>query len=108
MAALGIIEIKGFAAAMAAADAMLKAADVQLFHGDTKGQPPYLNMDGVIGLFIRASDVGSVKAATDAGAQAAKSHGEVVAIHVIAKPEKAAVQAMTGDDKWDTSNQWGR
>jgi ethanolamine utilization protein EutM len=123
MAALGIIEVKGYAAAMAAADAMLKAADVAIFKGPAappppppppplgpppRGEPPYLHMDGVIGLFIRAHDVGSVKAATDAGAEAAKVHGQVVAVHVIAWPQKAAVEAMTGDNDWENSPYWGR
>lgn len=115
MAALGVIEVKGYTAAVAAADAMLKAANVRIFKGVAPappaapiGEPPYLHMDGVIGLFIRADDVGSVKAATDAGAEAAKAHGQVVAVHVIAMPEKAAVEAMTGDPNWDTSTNWGR
>lgn len=92
MAALGVIEVKGYAAAMAAADAMVKAAGVQIFKK--------LHMDGVIALFIRADDVGSVKAATDAGAEAAKPHGQVVAVHVIAKPDKAAVDMVTKSKDW--------
>jgi ethanolamine utilization protein EutM len=101
MAALGLIEVKGFVAAMAAADAMFKAAGVRMYKNR-------LHADGVFALLIRADDVGSAKAATDAGAEAAKSHGQVVAVHVIAKPDSNAVQAVVGSARWDdpTNTDW--
>jgi ethanolamine utilization protein EutM len=93
MPALGIIEVKGYVAAMAAADAMVKATGVRIV-----GTPQH---NGVFGLFISADDVGTAKAATDAGAEAAKPHGQVVAVHVIAKPAPEAVKAITNVANWD-------
>ena len=98
MPALGVIEVKGYAAAMVAADTMLKAAGVRIFK-DTRE----VHLNDVIAVFIRGDDVGSVKAATDAGAEAAKAHGQVVTVHVIAKPDKNAVRAVIGDTDWDNN-----
>jgi ethanolamine utilization protein EutM len=93
MAALGIIETKGYTAALAAADAMKKAATVSIYVG---GNAPR-HTDGLIALFIQAPDVGSVKAAVEAGAEAAKSLGGVASIHVIAAANPAASKALGVD-----------
>src|SRR4051812_4485662 len=78
--ALGLIETKGLIATIAATDAMCKAANVTL-----AGQ---VQIGGAfITTFVRG-DVGSVRAAVDAGAQAATANGELVSSHVIPRPEK--------------------
>ena len=80
MEALGMIETKGFVALIEATDAMLKAADVQ-FHGwDKVGS-------GMVSAFV-TGDVAAVKAATDAGANAASRVGEVVSVQVIPRPHE--------------------
>ena len=94
MAALGIIETKGFAAALAAADAMMKAATVSTYIG---GKAP-LHTNGLIALFVKAADVGSVKAAIEAGAEAAKSLGGVASVHVIASANANASKALGVDE----------
>ena len=76
--ALGMIETRGLVASLEAADAMVKAASVTIV-GQTKSG------GGLISTLIRG-EVGAVKAATDAGAVAANKVGEVVAVHVIARP----------------------
>jgi len=76
--ALGMIETRGLVAALEAADAMVKAASVTIV-GQTKAG------GGLVSTLIRG-EVGAVKAATDAGAVAANKVGEVVAVHVIARP----------------------
>ncbi|MCI0513660.1 BMC domain-containing protein [candidate division KSB1 bacterium] len=76
--ALGMIETKGFIAAVEAADAMVKAANVQLLGRVQVGS-------GLVTVLVRG-DVGAVKAATDAGAAAAEKVGEVVSVHVIPRP----------------------
>ena len=76
--ALGMIETKGFVSLIEATDAMLKAANVQ-FHGwDKVGS-------GLVSAFV-TGDVAAVKAATDAGANAASRIGEVVSVQVIPRP----------------------
>jgi ethanolamine utilization protein EutM len=78
--ALGMIETKGFVSLVEATDAMLKAADVQ-FHGwDKVGS-------GMVSAFV-TGDVAAVKAATDAGANAASRVGEVVSVQVIPRPHE--------------------
>ncbi|HBT46844.1 MAG TPA: ethanolamine utilization protein EutM [Peptococcaceae bacterium] len=77
-AALGLIETKGLVAAIEAADAMLKAAGVELLGMEKIGS-------GLVTVMI-GGDVGAVKAATEAGAAAASKLGEVVAVHVIPRP----------------------
>ena len=78
MEALGMIETKGFVSLVEATDAMLKAADVK-FHGwDKVGS-------GLVSAFV-TGDVAAVKAATDAGANAASRVGEVVSVQVIPRP----------------------
>ena len=76
--AIGMIETKGFVAALAAADAMVKAANVTIVGREEVG-------DGLIAVVIRG-DVGAVKAATEAGAETANQVGELVSVHVIPRP----------------------
>ncbi|MCZ7534111.1 MAG: BMC domain-containing protein [Acidimicrobiia bacterium] len=76
--ALGMVETKGIVAATEAADAMVKAANVTLTSCEQVG-------GGLVAVFIRG-EVGAVKAATDAGAVAASKVGEVLSVHVIARP----------------------
>src|SRR5947209_461989 len=86
--ALGLIETKGLIATIAATDAMCKAANVSLA-GQVQIGGAYVTT------FVRG-DVGSVKAAVDAGSQAASQHGELVSAHVIPRPEEAVVDAFLG------------
>ena len=76
--ALGMVETKGLVGAIEAADAMVKAANVTLIGKETIG-------GGYVTVMVRG-DVGAVKAATDAGAAAAKRVGELVSVHVIPRP----------------------
>lgn len=80
MSALGMIETKGFVGAVEAADAMVKAANVELIGKEQVGS-------GLVTVIVRG-DVGAVKAATDAGAAAADRVGELVSVHVIPRPHK--------------------
>ena len=74
--ALGMVETKGLTAAIEAADAMVKSANVMLVGYEKIGS-------GLVTVIVRG-DVGAVKAATDAGAAAARNVGEVKAVHVAA------------------------
>ena len=76
--ALGMIETKGLVGAIEAADAMVESANVQLIGKEQVG-------GGLVTVMVRG-DVGAVKAATDAGAAAAEKVGELVSVHVIARP----------------------
>jgi ethanolamine utilization protein EutM len=76
--ALGMIEARGFAAVVEAADAMVKAAKVDLVGYEKTG-------GGYVTAIVRG-DVAAVKAAVEAGARSAAKVGEVVATHVIARP----------------------
>ena len=76
--ALGMIETKGLVGAIEAADAMVKAANVQLIGKVVVG-------GGLVTVMVRG-DVGAVKAATDAGAAAAQRVGELISVHVIPRP----------------------
>ena len=76
--ALGMVETKGLVGAIEAADAMVKAANVTLIGSEYIG-------GGFVTVMVRG-DVGAVKAATDAGAAAAKRVGELVSVHVIPRP----------------------
>ncbi len=78
--ALGMIETRGLVGAIEAADAMVKAAKVQLVGKEKIG-------GGYVTVFVRG-DVGAVKAATDAGATAAEKVGELVSVHVIPRPHQ--------------------
>jgi ethanolamine utilization protein EutM len=76
--AIGMIETRGLVPAIEAADAMVKAANVQLVAKQTVG-------GGLVAIIVRG-DVGAVKAATDAGAVAANKVGDVLSVHVIPRP----------------------
>ena len=76
--ALGLIETKGFVGMVEAADAMVKAAKVELFGKE-------LATAGLVTMYVWG-EVGAVKAATDAGAAAARRVGELISVHVIPRP----------------------
>ncbi|HIU67774.1 MAG TPA: propanediol utilization microcompartment protein PduA [Candidatus Caccomorpha excrementavium] len=76
--ALGMIETRGLTAAIEAADAMTKSAEVTLIGTEKIGS-------GLVTVMVRG-DVGAVKAATEAGSAAASRLGELVAVHVIPRP----------------------
>ncbi len=76
--AIGLLETKGYVAALAAADAMVKAANVTIVGREQVG-------DGLVAVTV-VGDVGAVKAATEAGAETAGSIGELVSVHVIPRP----------------------
>ena len=78
--AIGMIETKGYVAALAAADAMVKAANVTIAAREQVG-------DGLVSVVIRG-DVGAVKAATEAGAETANQIGELISVHVIPRPHE--------------------
>ena len=78
MEALGLIETRGLVAAIEAADAMVKAANVTLIGSEKIGS-------GLVSVMVRG-DVGAVKAAVEAGGAAAARLGEVIATHVIPRP----------------------
>ena len=78
--ALGMIETKGLVAAIEAADAMVKSANVQLIGKEQVG-------GGLVTVMVRG-DVGAVKAAVEAGGAAAKRVGELVSVHVIPRPHE--------------------
>jgi ethanolamine utilization protein EutM len=79
MDALGMVETRSLVAAIEAADAMVKAANVVLVGKEYIGS-------AYVTVFVRG-DVGAVKAATDAGAAAARRVGELVSVHVIPRPD---------------------
>jgi ethanolamine utilization protein EutM len=86
--ALGLVETKGLIATIAATDAMSKAANIAL-----AGQ---IQIGGAyVTTFVRG-DVGSVRAAVDAGAAAAQQHGELVSAHVIPRPEETVMNIFLG------------
>ena len=76
--AVGLVETKGYVAAVEAGDAMVKAANVELVGYESIG-------GGLVTAVVRG-DVAAVKAATDAGAAAARRVGELVSVHVIPRP----------------------
>jgi len=76
--ALGMVETRGLVAAIEAADAMLKAANVELVGTEKIGS-------GLVSVMVRG-DVGAVKAAVEAGLAAAQKLGEIIATHVIPRP----------------------
>ena len=80
MEALGMVETRGLVAAIEAADAMVKAANVVLVGSEKIGS-------GLVSVMVRG-DVGAVKAAVEAGSAAANSLGEVIATHVIPRPHQ--------------------
>ena len=78
--ALGMVETKGLVGSIEAADAMVKSANVLLIGKEYIGA-------GYVTVMVRG-DVGAVKAATDAGAAAARRVGELVSVHVIPRPHQ--------------------
>lgn len=86
MEALGMIETKGFVCMLEAVDTMLKAANVEMVGWDKVGS-------GLVTSFI-VGDVGAVKAAIDAGAQAASRLGEVVSVEVIPRPHEELAKVL--------------
>lgn len=78
MEALGMVETRGLVAAIEAADAMVKAANVTLIGSEKIGS-------GLVSIMVRG-DVGAVKSAVEAGGAAASRLGEVIATHVIPRP----------------------
>ncbi|MGH9861149.1 MAG: BMC domain-containing protein [Candidatus Acidiferrales bacterium] len=86
--ALGLIETKGLVGAIEASDAMVKAANVVLMGKEYIGS-------GYVTVMVRG-DVGAVKAATDAGAAAARRVGELVAVHVIPRPHEHVETILPG------------
>jgi ethanolamine utilization protein EutM len=86
--ALGLIETKGLIATITATDAMCKAANVALA-GQVQIGGAYVTT------FVRG-DVGSVRAAVDAGAQAASANGELISAHVIPRPDESVMETFLG------------
>ena len=84
--ALGMIEVRGFVGMVEAADAMVKAAKVELVGYEKTG-------GGYVTAIVRG-DVAAVKAATDAGAAAARRVGELVSVHVIPRPHANLEDAL--------------
>src|SRR5439155_23749815 len=84
--ALGMVETKGFVGAVEAADAMVKAANVQLIGKEYIGA-------GYVTIFVRG-DVGAVKAATVAGAAAARRVAELISGHVLPRPHQEAERVL--------------
>ena len=88
MKAVGMIETRGLVASIEAADAMLKSADVELVGTEKIGS-------GLITVIVKG-EVGAVKAATEAGAEAASRLGELVSVHVIARPHDDTAKVFPG------------
>jgi len=82
--AIGMIETKGLIAAVEALDAALKAANVKFVRQDKVGS-------GFVAVTVEG-DVAAVKAAVDAGANAGRRVGEIVSVHVIARPAEGATK----------------
>lgn len=85
--ALGMIETRGLVASIEAADAMLKAANVELVGTEKIGS-------GLVTVLV-TGDVGAVKAATEAGQEAASRIGELVSVHVIPRPHNSVENILT-------------
>lgn len=87
--ALGMIETKGYIGSVEASDAMVKAANVSLVKTIAIG-------GGLITVFC-TGDVGSVKAAVDAGSKAAGRVGELVSSHILARPHEDLLKGFIGE-----------
>jgi ethanolamine utilization protein EutM len=87
--AIGMIETKGYTASVEASDAMVKAANVSL----VKTIP----IGGGLITVLAKGDVGSVKAAVDAGARAAGKVGELISSHIIARPHDDLLKSFLGE-----------
>lgn len=90
--AVGMIETRGFVGAVEAADVMVKTAKVTLVGYEKVEQ-------GLVTVMVRG-DVGAVKAATDAGASAARKVGELVSVHVIPRPHEDVDKVLIPRPKW--------
>lgn len=88
--ALGLVETKGLTGAIESADAMVKAANVTLIGYEKIGF-------GLVTVMVRG-DVGAVKAATDAGAEAARNVGELISVHVIPRPHSEIERVILKND----------
>ncbi len=88
--ALGMVETKGLTGAVEAADAMVKAANVTLVGYEKIGF-------GLVTVMVRG-DVGAVKAATDAGAEAARNVGELISVHVIPRPHSEVERVLLSNE----------
>jgi len=86
MSAIGLIETKGLVGLIEATDAMAKAANVQIVKR--------VGIGGALVTTIVQGDVGSVRAAVEAGAQAAQQTAELVGSHVIARPAEGLLEAF--------------
>jgi len=95
--ALGMIETKGLVGAIEAADAMVKSANVVLIGSEYVG-------GGYVTVMCRG-DVGAVKAATDAGAAAAKRVGELVSVHVIPRPHEDVELILPNSEKGELNKE---
>lgn len=91
MKALGMIETKGFAAMVEASDAMVKAAQVELVGFEKIG-------GGYVTAIVRG-DVAAVRAAVDAGVQAAQKVGEIISTHIIPRPHPNVDSALPLSEK---------
>ena len=99
MEALGMVETKGLVGAIEAADAMVKTANVILEGKEFIGA-------GYVTVTVRG-DVGAVKAATDAGAAAARRVGELVSVHVIPNPHGDVEKVLPGKNKKSSTEKSG-
>ena len=91
--ALGMVETKGLVGSVEAADAMVKAANVNLIGKVHVG-------GGLVTVMVRG-DVGAVKSATDAGAAAASRVGEMVSVHVIPRPHEEVERILPSLESGD-------
>ena len=90
MRAIGLIETKGLIGLVAATDAMMKAANVEIVKR--------IGIGGGLVTVIVSGDVGSVRAAVESGAQVAGQVGELVSSHVIANPAEGVLEAFLTND----------
>ncbi|MBX3049636.1 MAG: ethanolamine utilization microcompartment protein EutM [Anaerolineales bacterium] len=97
--ALGMVETRGLVGAVEAADAMVKAANVTLIGSEYVG-------GGFVTVMVRG-DVGAVKAATDAGAAAAKRIGELVSVHVIPRPHENVEMILPQNTRGNSGGRGG-
>ncbi len=86
--AIGLVETRGLVGLVEASDAMCKAANVALVKTVEIG-------GGYVTVLVRG-DVGSVRAAVDAGSEAAKAVGELVSAHVVPRPHEGTVEGLVG------------
>ena len=97
--AVGMVETKGLTALIEASDAMIKAADVSMIGWDKVGS-------GMVTSFV-TGDVAAVKAAVDAGSDAAGRVGEVVSVHVIARPHEELPNLLPSGGKAPAAKRQG-